>query len=97
MYVSTCEMEKEVVEGGGDARGHLPYEPRRCHSLRAAAHDAQVAPCQRQVAPQLVPCAAQPLQSKLTRIALQNCGCDGLPEILSQSLCVLHWGRHRIS
>ncbi len=67
----TCEVKEEVVEGGGDARGHLPYEPGRRHGLRAAAHDAEVAPCQRQVAPQLVPCTAQPLQAELQTIALK--------------------------
>ena len=53
----TCEVEEEVVEGGGYPRRHLADEPGRCDGLSAAAHDAEVAPCQRQIASQLVSCS----------------------------------------
>ena len=53
----TCEVEEEVIEGGGYPGRHLTDEPGRRDGPCAAAHDAEIAPCQRQIAAQLIPCA----------------------------------------
>lgn len=67
--VGTCEVEQEVVESGGDARGHFADKPGRRHALCATAHDAQIAPCQRQIATQLVPCITGDLHPSSPLIA----------------------------